>query len=351
MNFGSDNTGPVAPQVMEAIVRANSGYASAYGEDDIMDTVVEQVRDVFEAPDAAVYLVATGSSANSIALATHCSPWQRIFCHPLAHVEQDECGAPEFFTGGAKLTLVEGDSGKIAPGALQTAVGSIPTDDVHVVQHGPLAITQTTEAGTVYTLDHIRSLTKIAKAHGMPTFMDGARFTNALVSLDVSAAEMTWKSGIDVVSFGGTKNGLMGVEAVVMFNPDRAWEFELRRKRGGHLFSKHRFLSAQMNAYLTDDLWLQLATKANSAAASLADAIASVPHTSQRFAVDANMMFPTWSRGQHKQLFDAGANYSIQPAGETLTGPGNELVSGRLVTNWATTEAEIGQFVDVLAGR
>ena len=240
MKFASDNSSGAHPKVLDALIRANEGYASSYGNDPIMDGVREKIREIFEAPEAAVYLVATGTSANVLSIATFTPPWGAVYCHEAAHIEVDECGAPEFYTGGAKLVTLAGDDAKINPEALREVLGPVGPVAVHHVQKGMLSITTATELGTVYTLDEINELTGLAKAHGLPVHMDGARFANALVALGCTPAEMTWKSGIDVLSFGGTKNGLLGVEAVVIFDPEKAWEFELRRKRGGHLFSKHR---------------------------------------------------------------------------------------------------------------
>ena len=246
MIFSSDNYSPVPQQVMDALTEANKGYQPSYGEDSQMKKVRHLMQTIFEAPDAAVYLVATGTAANSLALSTLCEPWQTIFCSPLSHIHEDECNAPEFFSG-AKLTLV-GDSDKINPTELRKSIRAEESRGVHGPQRGPVSITQITEKGQVYTLSEINEITRIAREFKLPVHMDGARFANALVSLGCTAAEMTWKSGIDVVSFGGTKNGLMGVEGVIFFDPEKAWEFELRRKRAAHLFSKHRYLSAQMLA-------------------------------------------------------------------------------------------------------
>ena len=278
MFFKSDNGSGAAPEVMAAVLRANDGYASSYGTDEIMDRVRTQVRTVFEAPEAAVYLVATGTAANALSLAIHAQPWTAVFCHEDAHIALDECGAPEFYSG-AKLALVPGAHGKMTPETLGAALARVGTGGVHGVQRGMLSVTNVTEAGTVYTPAEVAALTALARAHGLPCHLDGARFANALVATGATAAEMTWKAGIDVVSFGGTKNGCMGVEAVVIFDPAKAWEFELRRKRGGHLFSKHRFLSAQMEAYLTDGLWLRLATHANQMGARLVAGINTVAGT------------------------------------------------------------------------
>ncbi len=349
MWFTSDNAGPAAPQVVEAIAKANEFYSGSYGADPVMDRVRDRIREIFEAPEAAVYLVATGTAANSLALACLVEPWQTVYCHRNAHIEEDECAAPEFFTGGAKLTLLDGDHAKIDPASLQQAVEFTARAGVHNVQKGALSITNATENGAVYSLDEIRALTGIAKAADIPVHLDGARFTNALVAMGCTPAEMTWKSGVDAVSFGGTKNGLIGVEAVILFDPKRAWEFELRRKRGGHLFSKHRYLSAQMEAYLTDDLWLDLARKANAQAAKLAAGIKALPDATINHPTDANIVFASWPRKGHKAAQAAGAQYYFWPFDQSLDGPDDDLLSARLVCNWATTDADIEAFLTLIA--
>ena len=349
MFFASDNGGPAAPEVIEAIARANEGVAMPYGADPIMDRVREKIREVFEAPEAAVYLVATGTAANALALATLVQPWQTIYCHRHAHIEADECGAPEFYTGGSKLTLIDGVDGKIPPEALRKAISETGAVGVHGVQKGALSLTNATESGTIYTPAEVAELSAIAKAEGVPVHMDGARFANALVRLGCTPAELTWKAGVDVLSFGGTKNGLLGVEAVILFNPDHAWEFELRRKRGGHLFSKHRFLSAQMEAYLADDLWRKLAAKANTAADRLTEGILKVPGASLTHPVQANAIFASWPRKGHRAAQEAGAKYYLWPFDQSLDGPEGETISARLVCNWATTDAEIDQFLTLIS--
>ncbi|NOR63903.1 MAG: low specificity L-threonine aldolase [Rhodobacteraceae bacterium] len=349
MFFASDNGGPAAPEVMAAMMHANEGTAMPYGADPIMDRVRAQIREVFEAPEAEVYLVATGTAANSLALATMVQPWQTIYCHRLAHIEEDECGAPEFYTGGSKLTLLEGPSAKIDPESLRQAIDYTARAGVHNVQKGVLSITNATETGTIYTPAEVAELTAIAKDSGIPAHMDGARFANALVRLGCTPAELTWEAGIEALSLGGTKNGLVGVEAVVLFNPNRAWEFELRRKRGGHLFSKHRFLSAQMEAYLTDGLWLKLARKANAAADRLAKGILNVPGASLMHAVEANAIFASWPRKGHRAAQAAEAKYYHWPFDQSLEGPDDEMISARLVCNWATSDAEVDQFLQLIS--
>ncbi|MHC0053741.1 threonine aldolase family protein [Actibacterium sp. D379-3] len=350
MYFASDNASPVPPQVMEALIEANRGYAMPYGNDPIMDQVRDRIREVFEAPEAAVYLVATGTSANALALACLCPPWATVFCHRNAHIEEDECAAPEFFSGGAKLTLLDGEHAKITPGALTQAAGFAARAGVHNVQPGAVSITNATEAGAIYTPDEVRAICDVARTQNLPVHMDGARFANALVSAGCTPAEMTWKAGVDVLSFGGTKNGLMGVEAVVLFDPARAWEFELRRKRGGHLFSKHRYLSAQMAAYLADDLWLKLATRANAAAARLSQGILAVPGASLMHPTQANAVFASWPRGGHRRAQAAGARYYLWPMNQSLEGPEDAPLSARLVCSWSTTEQDVDNFLTLIRG-
>jgi len=341
MFFASDNAGPVAPKVMERVIAANTDYAKPYGEDPIMEEVRAQIRDTFEAPEAAVYLVATGTAANALALACYCQPWQTIFCSTVAHIEVDECNAPEFYSGAAKLTLVETDD-KMTPDALRQAIEARVAGDVHSPQRGPVSITQVTERGGVHSLAELQALTAVAKDYDLPVHMDGARFANALVALGCTPAEMTWKSGVDVVSFGGTKNGCMGVEAVVFFDPKKAWEFELRRKRGAHLFSKHRFLSAQMAGYLQDGTWLEMAKQANANAAHLADGLRKA---GAEFLHEpaANMIFARFPRAIHRKLHEAGAQYYLWDG--PLEGDDNALVAARLVCDWSISRAQIDQFL------
>jgi len=347
MFFASDNSGPAAPEVMDAVMAANAGYQGSYGADEIMDRVRVQVREVFEAPQAAVYLVATGTAANSLALATLIEPWSAVYCHQIAHIEEDECNAPEFFTGGAKLHLVGGEHAKIDPAQLQSAIDGGTSDFVHWPQRGALSITNVTERGAVYSASEVAALCAIAKGHNLPVHMDGARFANAIVATNASAADMTWRAGVDVLSFGGTKNGLLGVEAVVFFDPKHAWEFELRRKRAGHLFSKHRYLSAQMEAYLTDDLWLKLARQANGAADRLRDGLRAVG-AELLFGQDANMVYAAFPRSVHKRAMGAGASYYLNDHNASMEGPDDAPLGCRLVTNWSTTDADVDGFIDLL---
>lgn len=346
MYFASDNAGPAHPKVMDALVAANNGYAMGYGADPIMEEVRAQVRDVFEAPKAAVYLIINGTAANSVLLATMSQPWQTIFCADVAHIHEDECNAPEFYTQ-AKLTLVPSNDGKMTSDGLRHKILGEENRGVHGPQRGPLSITQVTEKGTLYTLEEIRALTATAQEYGMKTHLDGARFANAISALDCSPAEMTWKAGIDTVSFGGTKNGLLGVEACVIFDPETAWEFELRRKRGGHLLSKHRYLSAQMQAYLADGLWHDMAQSANARCAQLAQGLRKHKAIEILFEPQANIIFFQMARREHKRMLDGGAVYYVM-SGDPEVGDPDEMLTGRLVTDWSMTESGVSQFLDLL---
>ncbi len=348
MRFASDNAGPVHPKVMKALNAANDGWAMPYGNDDWTRRATDKVREVFEAPKAAVYFVATGTAANSLALATLSRPFDAIFCADIAHINADECNAPEFYTGGAKLIPVPTVDGKLTGDNLTSAMEKLTRGDVHEPQPGALALTQLTERGTLYSLDEMTALTGLAKSAGLPVFLDGARFSNAAAALGVTPAEMSWKAGIDVVSFGGTKNGLMGVEAVVFFDPRHAWEFELRRKRGAHLFSKSRYLAAQMAAYLTDGLWLEMAQTANAAAANLTRQLRATPNVTFTYEPQGNMLFLRFPRAAHRRLNEAGAMYYLWDG--TLEGDGEEMLGARLVCDWSCREEDIERFVGLIRG-
>ncbi len=350
MNFASDNAGPAAPEIMAAVAAANDGYAMPYGADVFMERATEKLRALFEAPEASVHLVGTGTAANALALSVMAAPWQTVFCHEHAHIAVDECGAPEFFSGGAKLSLIAGDDGKLTPEALSAAIEKTGQKDVHSVQRGPVSLTQVTEAGTVYTLGELEALSEVAKGFDLPVHLDGARFANACAALGCSPAEMTWKAGIDMVSFGGTKNGCLGVEAVISFDPGQAWEFELRRKRGGHLFSKHKYLSAQMEAYVTDGLWLHLAEQANAACARLAEGLAHIQGARFAHTPEANIIYADLPRAAHARAFAAGAEYYLYGPDTSLEGPGDTPIRCRLVCDWSCSDEKIAAILAAWAG-
>ena len=348
MRFASDNSGPVHPKIMASVVEANQGWAMPYGNDDVTRRAADKVRDAFEAPDAAVYFVATGTAANSLTLATLTQPFDTIFCTAEAHIHEDECNGPEFYSGGAKLTLVPSNDAKMVPDLLRSTLANHRQRDVHAPQIGPVSITQVTERGTLYSLDEIKALAEAAHDHGAKLHLDGARFANACAALGCSAADMSWKAGVDAVSFGGTKNGCIGVEAVIFFDPAHAWEFELRRKRGAHLFSKSRFLGAQMDAYMTDGLWLEMARSANAAAAELKEKLGQIPGVSFLYPAQANMLFPVLPVSAHKRLHDAGAMYYLWDG--TLDAEPDAPVAARLVVDWSSESANIDRFVALVKG-
>lgn len=341
MWFTSDNAAPAAPEVMAALARVNSGPAMAYGADAETERARALVREVLEAPEAAVEFVAVGTAANALALATLTEPWGAVFCHRSAHVEEDECGAPEFFTGGAKLVGVPGDHGRIDPAALSAAMAALGPS-VHNVQPGALSITQATEAGTVYSAAEIAALCGQAKAAGIPVHLDGTRLANALAATGASPAAMTWKAGVDVLCFGFSKNGAVGAEAVVFFDPAKRREFELRRKRGGHLSSKMRFVAAQVSALLEGGLWLRLAAHANAMAALLAEGLKGVEGARLLHPVEANIVFADLPRAAHEAARAKGAAYYDMP------GAPEGFVRVRLVASGATEPAEAEALIAAL---
>ena len=289
MNFCSDNATGASPEVIESLVRANEGHAMPYGNDPLTAKVNDKICTLFES-DAEVFLVSTGTASNALALSVMTPPYGAIFCHREAHIEVDECGAPEFFTGGAKLIHMDDENGLCTPTGFDAAWNHLG-NSVHQVQPGAVSLTQTGEAGTMYTIDTIKSIANAAHERGLHVHMDGARFANAVAAANCTPAEMSWKAGIDVLSFGASKNGCLAAEAVVFFNREQAKTFEFHRKRGGHLFSKMRFISAQFDAYLDNDLWLENARHANAMAKRLADGLSTIASAAFRFPVEANLMF------------------------------------------------------------
>ena len=341
MQFASDNTSGVPGPVLESLGRANEGYAMGYGGDALTTQVRDRLRDLFEAPQAEVRLVTTGTAANALALAVLTPPWGAIWCHDAAHVECDECGAPEFFVGGAKLITMPGDHGRIVADTLEASLARAPRS-VHNIQPAALSLSNLTEAGTLYDPDHLARLCTVARRHGLGVHLDGARFANALAASGASPAEASWKAGVDVLCLGGTKNGLMGAEAMMIFDPARAAEFDLRRKRAGHLLSKHRYLAAQFLPWLEDGLWLTLAQRANAAAERLAKGLAALPGVTLRHPVEGNMIFVDWPEDLARHLRTNGAVFYDAP------GPGTPPTSGaRLVASWDTDPRQIDAFLQL----
>ncbi|MBN9672401.1 threonine aldolase family protein [Roseibium aggregatum] len=351
MNFASDNWAGAAPAVMSALARHNTGFAPAYGTDPLTETVSQTFRDIFER-DVAVYFVATGTAANALSLAACTKPGGIFFCHGSAHIQVDECNCPEFMTGGGKLVSVAGQNGKFTADALSEAMAAFPDGVVHHGQVAGVSISQATESGTVYTLDEIAAVKDVCRSRAVPLHMDGARFANALVTLGCSPADMTWKAGVDVLSFGATKNGCWCAEAVVFFDPEVARGFEYVRKRGGHLFSKSRFVAAQFEGYFENDNWLATAGHANGMASKLAEGVRERGGRTA-WPVEANELFPVLKRSRFEALKAAGAAIYEWPLpeGAGSPAPADDEVCFRMVTSFATEEAEVDAFLKVLADR
>ena len=346
MNFASDNAAGIAPQILAAISRANAGAALAYGDDAWTRRVQKRFAEIF-VHDVAVFLVPTGTAANALALAHLTPPWGAVLCHHEAHIATDECGAPEFFGGGIKLVGLAGEAGKIAPETLRRALEAGPWGGPHHVSPSVLSLSQATEAGTIYRPAEIRELAEIAHARGLALHLDGARIGNAIARMNASPAQATWMAGVDALSFGATKGGALAAEAVVFFDPARAANMSERRKRGGHLISKHRFLAAQIEAYLADDLWLELARHANAMADRLAAGLAAGDLVPVR-PVEANEVFVALPSRVDARLKAAGANYypwTTDASNGVAASRDTTLV--RLVTSFATTADEVDRFVAV----
>ena len=289
-NFCSDNVTGATPEILAALAAANEGDAMPYGEDMWTRRAEALFREVFEC-DLEIFPVATGTAANALALSQITPSYGIIYAHPNSHVYSEECGASEFYTGGAKLIPVAGVNGKLNLNDLQEAIIADKTREVPHPHPTAVSITQVSEAGTIYSFAELKALTELVHGHGLSLHMDGARFANAVVALRCTPAEASWKAGVDVLSFGATKNGALAAEAVLVFNTSRARNLTFRRKRGGHLISKMRLLSAQLTTYLSDDLWLRLAHHANAQAMRLAAGLEDMPDARLVHPADANLIF------------------------------------------------------------
>lgn len=348
MFFASDNGLGVSDKVMRAILAANDGPRLAYGRDDGTRAVERQLSDLFER-DVAVFMVATGTAANGLALSLITPPWGIVLCHDESHVMEDECCGPEFFTGGAKLVGIHGPGAKITPEALRAAIGRLGTRVPHHAPLHALSLTQATELGQVYSVAEVAELAAIARQNGAKVHMDGARFANAVASLGCTPAEITWKAGVDVLSFGTTKCGTLACEAVICFDPATGADMVRRRMRAGHLLSKHRFLAAQMEAFLDGGHWLDLAGRANAAAARLAEGLAAVPGARLPYRPQANSLFPILRTDIVAALEAADAIFSTWPDRglpvPERAGPDETMI--RLVTSFATRDEEIDRFLAI----
>jgi threonine aldolase len=336
--FASDNTAGICPEAWNAMATAIQHAAPSYGTDSWTQRACDAIRTVLEYPEAEVFFVFNGTAANSLALAACCQSYHSVICHEFAHVETDECGAPEFFSNGTKLLLASGAHGKLDPEQVEKLVTR--RTDLHYPHPRVVSLSQSTELGTVYTVEEISAVAAVAKRHKLYVHMDGARFANALVSNQqrapgTTAADLTWRAGVDVLCFGGTKNGMQSTEAVVFFNPALAHDFEFRCKQAGQLASKMRFHSSQWLGSLERGAWLRHAAHANAMAQYFATGLAQFPRISLAEAVDGNALFarmpPAWAqamekRGWHFYAFIAAGGY-------------------RLMCSWDTTQDDIDAFL------
>ena len=339
-NFRSDNESPAAPAILAALQEANAGTAWAYAEDQWSNRLDKAFSDLF-ATQTTVIPVSTGTVANSIALASVTPPWGSVYCHRNAHILNDESGAPEFFGNGLRLVPVDGPDGKFSAQAMDSLVHSNQGHGVHSYLPSAVSITQSTESGTVYGADEIEAICSAAAGREMATHMDGARFGNAVASLDCHPADITWRAGVQMLSFGASKNGCLAAEALLVFgNPELRDTAERLRKRSGHLLSKMRYVSAQLLAYIENGLWLDMARHANGQAAWFAEAVRQHPQASVEYAVDANEVFVDWSPEGFARLADAGIQF--------LTWPGRDDLA-RFVFSHSTSEAETDELCRLLA--
>jgi threonine aldolase len=331
-DFASDNTAPICPEALAAMQAANSTAAASYGDDSWTARLRQKVREIFET-DCEVFLVLNGTAANALALSQICQSFHSVICHEQAHIHTDECGAPEFFTKGSKLLLVGGDDGKVDIGQTEAVIAKQP--ELHAHKPRAISITQATEFGTVYTRDEIAAVAEVARRRNLLLHMDGARFANAMATLDCHPRETTWGLGVDVLCFGGTKNGLAAGELVIFFNQKLACEFDYRVKQAGQLASKMRFLAAPWTALLSRDVWLQNARRANAAARKLAERLKTECKIDIVNPVESNAVFVQMPAKVVHDLHARGWSFYkfIEPD------------VYRLMCSWATTDHDIAEFV------
>jgi threonine aldolase len=331
--FASDNYSGICPEAFEALSRANAGHSIPYGEDEYTSRACNMMRDFFET-DCDVFFVFNGTAANSLALASLCQSYHSIICQRLAHIETDECGAPEFFSNGTKILLAGGEGGKLSLKELEEV--ALKRTDIHYPKPKVISITQATEVGTVYSAGELHALGELATRLGLRLHMDGARLANALATLKVAPKEVTWKAGVDVLCFGGVKNGIAAGEAVVFFNRQLAAEFDYRCKQAGQLASKMRFLSAPWIGLLSDGVWLKNAEHANRCARFLHDELKKIKGMKIMFPVEANSVFVEMPLAMINRLHEIGWRFY------TFIGEGGV----RLMCSWDTTEEDIRMFVE-----
>jgi len=335
VRFYSDNTATACPEVLAAITSVNNGRVKAYGDDEWTQRLDQALGSYF-GTEVKAFAVATGTAANSLSLATLSPPYGAIYAHEEAHIVNDECGAPEFFSNGARLVIVGGRNGKLTPETLGAALNARPVS-VHSVQPAAISLTQATEVGTSYRPEQIAAVTELAHRRNLKVHMDGARFANAVEFLGCTPADVTWRVGVDVLSFGATKNGALAAEAVVFFNRELVRDFELRRKRAGHLISKSRFVSAQLLAYVENDVWRRNAARAN----AFARKIGTAAGDALLYPVEANELFLKLGSEGKKRLRDAG--FEFYDWGSEKSG------EARFVVSWDQPEEDVAALCRALS--
>ena len=336
VKFASDNVAGACPEVLDAIIKANDGDSTPYGNDQISTELQDKFSEIFE-KEVIVFPTASGTAANALALATMTPSFGNVYCHKLSHINTDECGAPEFYTGGGKLVTLNGVKGKITAEELDQVISG--KGIVHHTQPSSVSITQVCETGEVYQLDEIKKISEVTHKHNLSIHMDGARFANALVSLNATPAEMTWKSGIDVLSFGATKNGCIAAEAIIFFKKDLVGNVAFLMKRAGHLLSKMRFVSAQLDAYISNDVWLRNAKHANKMGKKLSDGLKDHSDINLAYPTEANEVFATFPRNKIDHLNSEG--YKINE--DEWDGK-----AVRLVAAWNTQDADVDHLLGAL---
>ena len=336
VKFASDNVAGACPEVLDAVLKANDGESTPYGNDQISADLQKKFSELFE-KEVIVFPTSSGTAANALALSTMTPSFGNIYCHKLSHINVDECGAPEFYTGGAKLVNLNGVNGKITAEELNKSISGKGV--VHHTQPSSVSITQLCETGETYELDEIKKISEIAHNHKLNMHMDGARFANALVSLDCSPAEMTWKSGIDVLSFGATKNGCLAAEAIIFFKPELVGNLPFLMKRAGHLLSKMSFVSAQLDAYITNEVWLRNAKHANAMGKKLSQGLDQHKNIELAYPTDANEIFVKIP----KDIID-----QLNSEGYTINDDEWDGKAVRLVTAWNTNLSDIETFLNFI---
>jgi len=336
IKFASDNVAGACPEVLDAILKANEGDSTPYGNDQISTELQNKFSEIFE-KDVIVFPITSGTAANALALATMTPSFGNIYCHRLSHINLDECGAPEFYTGGGKLVTLKGVMGKITSDELDQSIGG--KGIVHHTQPSSVSITQVCETGEVYQLEEIKKIAEVTHKHNLNLHMDGARFANALVALNTTPAEMTWKSGVDVLSFGATKNGCLAAEAIIFFKKELVGNTAFLMKRAGHLLSKMRFVSAQLEGYLNNDVWLKNAKHANEMGKKLSESLNKLNNIELAYPTQANEVFAKFPRHMIENLNTNGYEMNDEDF------EGNAV---RLVTAWNTQQKDIDHLLETI---